>query len=150
MNKESLNLRVQYLNAIINDVKQQNCYNSILDFFKITSYLHDREDEIACLPLKGWQILGYKSASRKKAEKSRNLFIDALNKAGRDSQYNHSHFGEEVTKDHIFFGNACGVCKGRISRFETSSRSDIQEVVRPQIIEFIESFKDQFSLDWLR
>lgn len=150
LTKKTLTLRVQYLDAIIKDVAYDNCYNSILDFFKVTSYLHDRRSQIDSLPLKGWKFLGHVSRSRKKAEEKKNLFIQTLNRAGRDSKYNHSHFGEEVTKEDIFFGNACGVVNGRISKFESSSKSQIQEVVRPQIIKFVESFKDQFSLDWLR
>jgi len=150
MKKSDLKLRVQYLNAIIDNVEYDNCYNNIVDFFKLTSYLQDRKSEILTLSLKGWELLSYASRSRKKAEKQRDSFIDTLDRAGRGTKYNKTKSGEEITKEKIFFGNACGVCNGRISKFESSDNSEIQGVVRPQIIRFVRSFKGRFSLDWLR
>jgi len=150
MDKIDFITKVHYLDAIIDQVEYENCYNSILDFFKLTSDLQDRRLEIYYLPLKGFQFLGMTSRSRKKAEKQRDLFIQTLDRAGRNTTYNRTQPGENVTKDKIFFGNACGVCNGRISKFESSTKNEIHEVVKPQIIKFVESFKGQFALDWLR
>jgi len=150
MDKRNLVLEVTYLNAIIGKIKCSNCYDIVLPFFKTTTYLQDHEKEITQLPLKGFQIFGYKSRSRKNAEAQRESFIKNIRLAGRDNKHNHSMPGGIVTKDNIEFGNACGVVPGRVSRFETSPRKEIQEVVRPQIVEFVSSFKDSFSLSWLR
>lgn len=148
--KSGLCVRIQYLNAIINSVNYEDCYQKVVAFFNVTSYLEDRQEEIKKLPLKGFKIFDFKSGTRKCAEAQRELFIERLKRAGRQNNHNCSMPGELANKDNIFFGNIDGICTGKVSKFETSQKSEIQEVVRPQIMKFISSFKGYFSLDWLR
>lgn len=150
MEKRDLTLRVNYLNTIIGNVRDYNCYGCILGFFKTLTYLLEHQEEIEKLPLKGTKILGYKSNPRQKAEDERSVFFERLKEANTKDNHNRTKPGRIVSKDSIFFGNICGICPGIVSNLESSPKKQIQDAVRPVLVDFVRSFNGWFSLDWLR
>ena len=66
--KQEVITKVEELKLVIKRTSLQNCYDKAVEFFVITSYLHDNLEEIKTLPLKGWRVFGLKSHQRQIAE----------------------------------------------------------------------------------
>ena len=150
--KQSLISLVKDLNGIIRDTRYENCYTRVVQFFNLTSKLDDRWIEISELPLKGWKFWGFKSKDRKQAEADRAFFFKEVKKAGRCPYgINRTKRGEEVTKDNVYFGDIHGIWTDTVAKFEALENPSIQEVIRWQIVEFVQSYMSSFNnLDWLK
>ena len=152
---------VKNLNQIINHINEENCYDKVVEFFTITSYLQDHAREIEeFLPtVRGFKFCGIKSSYRKECELKRakaklglNVFMRELNKAGRVKDgHNRTERGETVSKDNVWFGNVAGIWSFTVAEFENKSKNDayVQENIRAQITEFVKSYEGSFNLDWL-
>ena len=159
--KNELVAHVMNLNSIIRFINEENCYNNVVEFFKITSDLQDRSEEIReLLPsVEGTKFCCWKSAKRKHSEAIRlnaenglNTFMSEINKAGRDLYgHNRTQPGKIVTKDNLYFGDIAGIHTFTIRRFENEFKDeeDVQKVIRNQIVCFVRSYKDSFKTDWL-
>ena len=159
--KNQLVAEVMKLNQIINHINEENCYDKVVEFFTITSYLQDHAREIEeFLPtVRGFNFCGIKSSYRKECEFKRakaklglNVFMSELNKAGRDKYgHNRTESGEAVSKDNIFFGDIAEIWTFCIADFENKCKNDayVQENIRAQITGFVKSYEGSFNLDWV-
>jgi len=151
LTKQSLISLVNDLNGIIRSCEYENCYNKVIQFFNLTSKLDDRLHEVYDIPLRGWEFWGIKSKDRKRAETDRAFFTKEVHKAGRDScGINRTNPGEEVTKNDVFFGDIFGIWTGSVAKFEACKEPFVQEKIRQQIVNFIQSYKNSFKVDWLK
>ena len=149
--KENLITKVEELKLVIKRTSLQNCYDKAVEFFVITSYLHDNLEEIKTLPLKGWRVFGLKSHQRQIAEQQRKKFLTSIVKAGRNLYGNNRTLrGEIISKDVIYFGNINGMNTLPISTFETKQDPELQMTIRGQVAQFIQSYWLDFEIDWLR
>lgn len=152
---------VMNLNQIINHINKENCYDKVVEFFTITSYLQDHAREIEELlpPIRGFKFCGIKSSYRKecefkrsKAELGLKVFLNELNKAGRDMYgHNRTEHGEPVSKNNIYFGDTAGIWTFPVVKFEEECKNDtyVQENIRNQITNFVRSYKGSFDIDWV-
>lgn len=142
--------QVYELNRIIRNANVATCYDTIVEFFALTSKIQD-DGVYLQLPLKGWSFLGFKSPKRKKAEEKLYKFCVSLERGGRN-QYGHNRTsrGEAVTKNNVFFGDINGICTNTVAAFQKSEDPHVQQEIRTQITHFVESYKGCFSLDWVR
>ena len=153
---------VMNLNTIIRFINKDNCYEQIVKFFTLTSELQDHSEELGeFLPcVEGFKFCGWKSEKRKKSEAFRQeaemglrVFLDEINKAGRD-QYGHNRteFRQTVTTYNVFFGDICGIstCSTRTCEDDCQDDAFVQERIRDQICNFVKSYQGGFNLDWLR
>ena len=151
--KDQFITKVQKLNSVIDSINTENCYDKVVEFFDITSYLQDHSEEIKALPLRGTRILFLKTFRRARSEISLEIFMNRLKVAGRCSYgHNRTEPGEPITKANIYFGNVWGICTYPIKRFEYVFKDSkfVQEHIRNQITEFVKSYKDKFNTDWVR
>lgn len=171
--KQSLISLVKDLNGIINNINYENCYDMVVKFFGLTSTLEDNLSEIGKLPIKcvhihrlaGFVIFGFKSKARKKSEETRreaeeknkrieshrDFFFKEVRKAGRDPYgRNRTKPGEQVTKHNVYFGDTDGIWTSTVAKFEECEDSSVQKVIRRQIVEFVQSYKNSFHLEWLK
>lgn len=152
---------VMNLNQIINHINEENCYDKIVEFFTITSYLQDHAGEIEELllpPVRGFKFCGFKSSYRKETEFKRakakvglNKFLSELRKSGRDLYgHNRTKHGEAVSKDNIYFGDIAGINTLTVAKFErVKNDAYVQENIRAQITRFVKSYQNSFNLDWV-
>lgn len=141
--------KVNKLNSVIIGTNVANCYDKALEFFSITSDLHDNLLEIESFPLNGWEFLGIKSKKRKIAETARSKFAQNVIRAGRSTVGpNRTSRGEEVTKYNLFFGNSDDGAIP-IKLLEKDIDPHLQQSIRIQISNFIESFEGKFDISWL-
>lgn len=151
---------VMNLNQIIDHINEENCYDKVVEFFTITSYLQDHAREIEELlpPVRGFKFCGIKSFYRKecefkraKAELGLKVFMQELNKAGRDMHgHNRTENGEEVSKDNLYFGDVAGIWTFTVAEFErVKNDTYVQENIRNQITNFVRSYKGSFDVDWV-
>lgn len=151
---------VMNLNQIINHINEENCYDKVVEFFTITSYLQDHAREIEELlpPVRGFNFCGIKSLYRKECEFKRNkaelglkVFMSELNKAGRDMYgHNRTERGETVSKDNIYFGDVAGIWTFTVAKFENlKNDAYVQENIRAQITGFVKSYEGSFNVDWV-
>ena len=159
--KEQIIAGVQNLNAVIATANLDNCYEKILQFFRITSTLQDHSGEFERFlpPIEGIKFCGWRSTQRKKsetkraqAEKALQRFISEISKSGRNLYgYNRTKPGENVTKDKIFFGNTGGIITLTVEEFEKCPNDVyVQEHIRNQIVDFMKSYKASFNTEWLQ
>lgn len=151
---------VMNLNQIINHINEENCYDKVVEFFTITSYLQDHASEIEELlpPVRGFKFCGIKSSYRKecefkraKAELGLKVFLSELKKAGRDLYgHNRTKHGEKITKNNLYFGDVAGIFTLTVAKFE-ECKNDlyVQENIRNQITNFVRSYKGSFDVDWV-
>jgi len=174
LTKEAFISTVRDLNGIIRSCEYENCYNKVVQFFNITSVLHDHLGDIydfplskppvSKRPLKGVNFFGIKSRARKQAEAERqeqaearkrveakrDRFIAEVTKAGRNPYgINRTKSGEQVTEHNVYFGNIFGLWTGTVAKFEACEDTYVQEKIRQQIVEFVQSYESSFQLDWL-
>lgn len=167
--KNELVAHVMNLNSIIRFIDEENCYEKVIEFFRITSDLQDQSEKFRELlpPIEGFEFHGWKSAKRKRSEINRmkveaglDEFLIEINRAGRNGHgsfghrcgHNRTDPGETVTKNNIYFGDTadedCSVIGSLpISRLEGESNSTIQKCIRKHITDFVKSFS--FNTDWL-
>ena len=155
LEKWSLIELVKSLNAIIDSINEGNCYDKVVEFFAITAYLQDNSSEIKELipPVKGFKFLGIKGARLRRSE-NRNtggtMFLSQINGAGRNvyfRHYNHTNYGENVTKKNVFFEADCGWVTIKFCESERAQDEDLQKHIREQIVRFVKSFS--FDVTWL-
>ncbi|MBQ5945411.1 hypothetical protein IJL65_03295 [bacterium] len=152
VSKEGIITLVRELNAIIREINYNNCYDYVVEFFKRTSLFDDYWAEIKDLPLKGTKVFGIKSKARKKAEADCAFFFKEVHKAGRDlCGHNRTNPGEEVTKENVYFGDVWGLHTHTIAQFERAKDDpNVREAIPRQIVDFVQSYKNSFKVDWLR
>lgn len=161
LSKNEFVAHVMNLNSIIEHINCKNCCDEIAKFFRITSELQDRAQEIKeLLPaVEGIQFCGWKSSRRKKSEIRRSeakkgfkIFLYAINLSGRDPYgHNRTKPHEPITKNKLFFGNIGGISSITIEELE-DNKNDlyIKELVRIQIVRFVKDFKGCFNTNWLQ
>lgn len=119
-----------------------DCYQKIVEFFRLVQSIAIKE-VYATLPLKGWKIGKFKSAARKRAEKSKKIFEESIFQVMSSA---HNRAETLISADDLFFGvpmTSITACKGVLdSRFQTETRTEI--------VRFVKSFKGRFPLDWIR
>lgn len=149
--KTGLTTLVNNLNEIISSISCENCYSMVVKFFTLTSMFEDYESDIKKLPLKGWQICGVKSNTRKEAESSRDFFFKEVRKAGREPHgHNRTEPGEVVTENNVFFGDVFGIFTKNIADFSACKDEYVQQHIRNQIVGFVKSYNKSFKVDWLK
>lgn len=119
-----------------------NAYEKVIEFFQVVKSIAEK-GFYDLLPLKGWEICGIMSRSRKRAESTKKLFVESIQKV---LLAKHNHDAVDISSDTIFFGTpmrSIRECKKQID-------SDFQERTRTEILDFVESFKGKFPLDWIR
>ncbi len=144
--------KIKSLRSIIECINEENCYDEVIKFFKLTSELQDcSEGFIGLLP----SVEGSETNRAKKVGLEQ--FLEAINRAGRNGHgsrvYNRTNPGELITKNNIYFGNFTDdVCSFMgcltISQLETEPDLETQECVRKHITAFVKSFS--FNTDWLK
>ena len=152
LSKGELVAKVRDLNTIINSISKNNCYDKVIEFFRITSELGDRTPEICKLPRKGVQLFGTKSSKRVSADKHLSHFLSSLRSAGRDEYgVNRTSPGETITKDKIFFGNIEGLNTLSVTACESIVDDRyLQNAIRGQICRFVRSYRDHFDINWVK
>ena len=151
---------IMNLNAVIDHITTENCYDKVIEFFRITSELQDHAKDLEALlpPITGRKFLKWKSSKRKQSEerraKAEELFENfrlEISKTGRNLYgYNRTNPGEYVTKDKVFFGNVWGINTLSVEELEKCpDDAYIQIRVRAQIIRFVKNYEHRFKIDWL-
>lgn len=161
LSKNELIAEVMNLNATIEFINEGNCYDQVISFFRITSYLQDHSKEILNLlpQIEGHKLCGIKSHRRRlseikraQAKKELKKFLKEINKAGRNlNGHNRTKPGEKVTKDNVYFGDISGSWLFPISKFENECKKNefVQNRIRKQITSFVKSYKNIFNTEWL-
>lgn len=142
---------VQLLHSISDDdgtlfrrdsINVSNCYEKVVEFFCMVQSIAIKGVYMA-LPLRGWELWKFKSAARKRAEKSKKIFEESIFRVMSSA---HNHAETLISADDLFFGvpmTSITACKGVLDpRFQTETRTEI--------VRFVESFKGRFPLDWIR
>ena len=151
---------VMNLNQIINHINEKNCYEEVVKFYQITSYLQDHAREIEeLLPtVRGFKFCGIKSNRRKESEARRDLakvFISKINSVGRDGHGTASHRGrnrtdpgEKVCADDLWFECAEMLGSMSVARAKRCSDENVQKFMRKVITNFVKS-QGKFEINWL-
>ena len=143
--------KVRSLNLIIREISYENAYQKVVEFFRITSSIQDRMEDVYKFPLRGWSFLGIKSRERKQAEIARSVFMSQITSAGRSkSGPNRTERGEAITKFDVYFGGIYEIPQLAIADLEAIKAPGVQEKVRAQIEGFVVGYKHWFNTDWLR
>lgn len=162
---KNLKETVIVLNQIIQTINEENCFEKVVAFFENTSYLHDHIDEIRMVPLKGretrtlWgkvkhSITGkkgepYRSPEEAESLKKQTFFIEQVCKGGRcEYGRNRTKKDEKVTPDNVYFGDICGLYTLTVRKWSETKDKDAQGIVADQIVRFVKSYKESFSIDW--
>lgn len=150
MNKQQLEDLVKKINHIIDATREEDSLLFIVEFFKVTSILHDNIDEIHRMRVrqKTW-LLPY--TQDPEAKKRRSNFCETIVKAGRsDHGWNRTRKGDAVTSDKVFLGNIFGINTKTVSYFESIKHTDkeLYNIVCKQSYDFIKSYKGLFSTDF--
>lgn len=149
--KEQFISEVQHLNRVIDEISEENCYNKIVEFFRVSSYLNDYYEEILELPLKDVSKSDKNSEHYLELELARKRFLGELSSAGRCLYgHNRTHPGERVTKDKLFFGNTDGYPWFPVNIAERmGGHAEFQATIRRQMTGFVNNFKNCFKTDWV-
>ena len=160
LNRNEVVAIIMNLNSVIDHITPENCYDKVIEFFKLTSKLQDSRKELEKLlpAIEGRKFYKWKSSQRKQSEEKRaeaemqfESFMYEISKAGRNPYgYNRTETGETVTKDKVFFGNIWGIITLSVEELEKCPNDTyVQERVRNQITGFVRTYKNQFKTDWL-
>ena len=160
MTKQALISMVEDLNGLIREINYDNCYDKLIDFFNLVSKIDDLHAEIYELPLVGKRILGIKSRTRIQAEFDRNQFCFDISIARcLEGSNRSSRSGELANKHNVYFGFG-GNRDYTIAELESMETAlvhgrfypeivQVQPLVRQKIVDLVQIFKKQFSVDWL-
>jgi len=118
-----------------------NAYEKVIEFFQVVKSIAEK-GFYDLLPLKGWKICGIMSRSRKRAESTKKLFVESIQKVQSSK---HNRDAVDISSDTIFFGTPMR----SIIECENEIDSNFQEETRTEILNFVESFKGKFPLDWI-
>ena len=125
-----------------NSINVTDCYKKVVDFFCVVQSIAIKRVYMS-LPLKGWKIWIFKSAARKRAEKAKKTFEESIFEVMSSF---HIRAETEISADNLFFG----VPMRSIKECKRVIDPKFQEETRLEIVEFVESFKGKFPLDWIR
>ena len=125
-----------------NTINVTDCYKKVVDFFRLAQSIAIHKVYIS-LPLKGWEIWIFKSVARKRAEKAKKTFEESVFEVMSSA---HNRAQTWISSYNIFFGNPMQ----SINECKSVPDPKFQERTRLEIVEFVESFKGKFPLDWIR
>lgn len=148
MNKNEVIKKVEELNAIINSTTYKNSLDMLVEFFKITSVLHDELKNIKTMRTKKKYL--FFSDSEIEIEKS--IFCRNIVRAGRNlSGFNRTSPGEEVSSDHIFLGGIHVLLPLTVSKAKNLEETDPKSYhyLLSQAYDMILSYKGIFSTNFL-
>ena len=157
---------VKNLNMVIDFITPENCYDKVIEFFTITSYLQDHAKELEALlpPIEGFKFCWIKSPWRRKSEARRaraeaalRVFIKEINKVGRDGRNsqgcNRTDQGEAISSNDLYFGEDSEY--GRISPpmsvagAKECGDKDVERIMRRIIYHFVKSCQSLFDTRWI-
>ena len=125
-----------------NTINVTDCYEKVVEFFRLVQSIAIKE-VYATLPLKGWKVWKFKSNARKHAENAKKTFEESIFEVMSSF---HIRAETEISADNLFFG----VPMRSIKECKRVIDPKFQEETRLEIVEFVESFKGKFPLDWIR
>ena len=122
-----------------------NCYEKVVEFFCMVQSIAIKGVYLA-LPLRGWEVWKFKSAARKRAEKSKKIFEESIFRVMSSS---HNCAQAEISANNIYFGNPMqSIAEWKLEN-ENKPNPKFQNETRTEIVRFVESFKGRFPLDWI-
>lgn len=154
MTKEALLDCLRQLNGVVETTTKENSLDKIVDFYSITSHLHDHLDGIRRLKVRKRYFI----FTDPKAREELDVFCKEIVWAGRDCcGFNRTQKRERVTKNNIYLGNISGILTRTIRDFEISMQlnpSDehtqfVYEKISEQAYDFIKSYHNYFRVDFL-
>lgn len=141
MNKNELLKNIRDLNKVISSTTEINSLDMIIEFFKITSILHDEIINIRFLL--NHSNLTYQDRVR---------FFQNLDKVGRNRRaFNRSSRGEDITPNNIFLGGINGIFIQPINHIYglKDTDPDSYRQLSYQAYDFIMSYQNVFNIDSL-
>ena len=160
MEKNELKEKCMAISTLIEQTNKNNVFNNVIEFFQLTSELHDRLGEIQAIPLKQkdpsvWMWLFKRKKAKKIDEELGDLgrqklgLCQTISNCGRTKHWNNrSKEGEQITKHNIFFGGISGLNTLPIAEWEAckTTEPEVYETIANQMNDFIHSHQKGFML----